>query len=105
MLWCVRCAAAAGVEFAGELSDFINRDLARIDPARAREMTVTLIEANELLGSFDARLREYAARKLAKQGVQLVRGVVKEVREGAIELQGAPGAIIPCGLCVWSTGK
>jgi NADH:ubiquinone reductase (non-electrogenic) len=47
-----------GVEFAGELCDFILRDLHKIDPDRARDMRVTLVEANELLGSFDSRLRE-----------------------------------------------
>jgi hypothetical protein len=32
---------------------------------------VTLVEAKELLGSFDGSLREYAARKLVKQGILL----------------------------------
>ena len=32
---------------------------------------VTLVEARELLGSFDASLREYAARKLIQGGVLL----------------------------------
>lgn len=91
-----------GVEFAGELADFVNRDLRKIDPSRARDMRVTIIEANELLGSFDSSLREYAARKLTKEGVQLVKGVVKEVRQMEIELQ--DHSVIPFGLCVWSTG-
>lgn len=46
-----------------------------------------MIEANELLGSFDSRLREYAARRLTREGVQLVKGVVKEVRQREVELQ------------------
>ncbi|KAL4421702.1 hypothetical protein ABPG77_010646 [Micractinium sp. CCAP 211/92] len=91
-----------GVEFTGELSDFIKRDLRKIDPGRARDMRITMIEANELLGSFDSRLREYAARRLTREGVQLVKGVVKEVRQKEVELQ--DGSIIPFGLCVWSTG-
>lgn len=37
--------------------------------------------------SFDASLREYTARKLTQQGVQLLKGVVKEVRRTEIELQ------------------
>lgn len=32
---------------------------------------VTMIEAKELLGSFDGSLREYAARKLTRQGIRL----------------------------------
>ncbi len=34
---------------------------------------VTLIEAQQVLGTFDAPLREYAANKLNKQGVHLVQ--------------------------------
>ena len=32
-----------GVEFAGELADFINRDLQKIDPDRARDMRVSWV--------------------------------------------------------------
>lgn len=63
---------------------------------------ITLVEENELLGSFDARLREYAAQKLVKEGVRLLKGVVKEVRHGELELH--TGQVLPFGLCVWSTG-
>ncbi len=34
---------------------------------------VTLIEAQQVLGTFDAPLREYAANKLNKQGVHLMK--------------------------------
>lgn len=34
---------------------------------------VTLIEAQQLLGTFDAPLREYAANKLNRQGVHLLK--------------------------------
>ncbi|GAB4820804.1 hypothetical protein N2152v2_007850 [Parachlorella kessleri] len=97
-----------GVEFAGELADFINRDLQKIDPDRARDMRVTVIEANELLGSFDARLREYAARKLVRAGVHLMRGIVKEVREKELELKVSSGAdawFLPsCAACFPTAG-
>ena len=129
-----------GVEFAGELTDFILQDLSKVDPGRAKDARracaigfgigdwpsvrrslqqhsaeppllycrtrivsaepgvtgcctkaapaplrsaaaltmqaqrrVTLIEANEVLGSFDARMREYAATRLHKQGVHLIQ--------------------------------
>ena len=91
-----------GVEFAGDLADFIRRDLSKIDPDRAHYMRITLIEASQLLGSFDVRLREYAAGRLAREGVHLVKAVVKEVRPTELELQS--GEVIPFGLCVWSTG-
>ncbi|CAK0752207.1 hypothetical protein CVIRNUC_002128 [Coccomyxa viridis] len=91
-----------GVEFAGELSNFISSDLMRMDSTRARDIRVTIVEGMQLLGSFDARLREYAATKLHKQGVSLVKSMVKEVREGSLVLQN--GDILPYGICVWSTG-
>ena len=49
------------------------QDLVRIDAERARDIRITLVEGLQLLGSFDVRLREYAARKLHKQGVHLVK--------------------------------
>ena len=91
-----------GVEFAGDLAGLINKDLRSLDSSRAADMRVTLIEANQLLGSFDGRLREFAARNLVSAGVHLVKGVVKECRRTEIELTN--GQIIPFGLCVWSTG-
>ena len=45
----------------------------RIDSERAREIQITVVEGFQLLGSFDVRLREYAAQKLHKQGVHLVK--------------------------------
>lgn len=62
-----------------------------------------MIEANELLGSFDSRLREYAARRLTREGVQLVKGVVKEVREKEVELQARRAAAAP-RMRAWAMG-
>ena len=54
-------------------------------------MRITLIEARELLGTFDVHLREYAAGKLMRQGVDLRRGVVKRVEAKQIVLQARGG--------------
>ncbi|KAK6138467.1 hypothetical protein DH2020_027787 [Rehmannia glutinosa] len=70
-----------GVEFSGELSDFI---------------------ANEILSSFDDRLRKYAIKQLTKSGVRLVRGIVKDVQSDKIIL--SDDTDIPYGVLVWSTG-
>ncbi|KAL6749899.1 pyridine nucleotide-disulfide oxidoreductase-domain-containing protein [Haematococcus lacustris] len=91
-----------GVEVAGELTDFVNEDLRRLYPDRARAMRITLVEAREVLGSFDPSLREYAARKLVQRGVQLRKGVVKTVTAQEITL--TDGSVLPFGLCIWSTG-
>lgn len=63
---------------------------------------VTLVEAAEVLGSFDARIREYAARKLHKQGVILIQGAVKSI--GPTQMTLSNGQTLDYGLCVWSTG-
>ncbi|RDX69340.1 Internal alternative NAD(P)H-ubiquinone oxidoreductase A1, mitochondrial [Mucuna pruriens] len=91
-----------GVEFSGELSDFITRDVRQRYAHVKDYIRVTLIEANEILSSFDDRLRHYATKQLTKSGVRLVRGVVKDVKAQKIVLN--DGSEVPYGLLVWSTG-
>lgn len=91
-----------GVEFSGELSDFIIRDVHERYSHVKDYIHVTLIEANEILSSFDVSLRQYAIKHLTKSGVRLVRGVVKDVQPQKIILN--DGTDVPYGLLVWSTG-
>lgn len=49
------------------------QDLMRIDAERSRDIRISLVEGAQLLGSFDVRLREYAARKLHDQGIHLIK--------------------------------
>ncbi|KAI3865381.1 hypothetical protein MKX03_016421 [Papaver bracteatum] len=91
-----------GVEFSGELSDFIIKDVHEQYSHVKDDIHVTLIEANEILSSFDVGLREYATNQLTKCGVRLMRGIVKEVHEKKIVLN--DGTDVPYGLLVWSTG-
>ncbi|CAK9179189.1 unnamed protein product [Ilex paraguariensis] len=91
-----------GVEFSGELSDFITRDVHQRYAHVKDYIRVTLIEANEILSSFDDRLRQYATKQLTKSGVRLVRGIVKDVQPRKIIL--TDGTDVPYGLLVWSTG-
>ncbi|XP_040375743.1 internal alternative NAD(P)H-ubiquinone oxidoreductase A1, mitochondrial-like isoform X2 [Oryza brachyantha] len=91
-----------GVEFSGELSDFIIRDVKQRYSHVKDYIHVTLIEANEILSSFDVRLRQYATNQLIKSGVRLVRGIVKDVQSNKLILDN--GEEVPYGLLVWSTG-
>lgn len=91
-----------GVEFSGELSDFIVKDVHEKYSHVKNYIRVTLIEANEILSSFDVRLRQYAIKQLTKSGVHLVRGIVKGVEPEKINLN--DGTEVPYGLLVWSTG-
>ncbi|KAE8815224.1 internal alternative NAD(P)H-ubiquinone oxidoreductase A1, mitochondrial-like [Hordeum vulgare] len=91
-----------GVEFSGELSDFIIRDVKERYSHVKDYVHVTLIEANEILSSFDVRLRQYAINQLVKSGVRLVQGIVKDVQPDKLILDN--GEEVPYGLLVWSTG-
>ncbi|KAM0002375.1 putative NADH:ubiquinone reductase (non-electrogenic) [Helianthus debilis subsp. tardiflorus] len=91
-----------GVEFSGELSDFIMKDVRQRYSHVKDYIHVTLIEANDILSSFDDRLRVYATNQLTKSGVRLVRGTVKDVQPKKIVL--SDGTDVPYGLLVWSTG-
>lgn len=91
-----------GVEFSGELSDFIQRDVQRKFSHVKDIIAVTLIEASEILSSFDVRLRQYATNHLTKSGVKLKRGMVKEVFPNKLIL--TDGSEVLYGLLVWSTG-
>ncbi|CAL5388510.1 unnamed protein product [Camellia sinensis] len=91
-----------GVEFSGELSDFIIKDVHQRYAHVKNYIHVTLIEANEILSSFDDRLRKYATKQLVKSGVRLVHGIVKDVQSEKIILN--DGTDVPYGLLVWSTG-
>lgn len=91
-----------GVEFSGELSDFITKDVQERYTHVKDYIKVTLIEANEILSSFDVGLRQYATNHLTRAGVQLMRGIVKEVHPKEITLN--DGTVVPYGLLVWSTG-
>ncbi|KAL1202026.1 Internal alternative NAD(P)H-ubiquinone oxidoreductase A1 [Cardamine amara subsp. amara] len=91
-----------GVEFSGELSDFIMKDVRQRYAHVKDDIRVTLIEARDILSSFDDRLRHYAIKQLNKSGVKLVRGIVKEVMPQKLILD--DGTEVPYGLLVWSTG-
>ncbi|KAH8499029.1 hypothetical protein H0E87_017802 [Populus deltoides] len=91
-----------GVEFSGELSDFILKDVRQTYAHVKDYIHVTLIEANEILSSFDDSLRRYATKQLTKSGVHLVRGIVKDVKPQKLIL--TDGTEVPYGLLVWSTG-
>lgn len=94
-----------GVEFAAELSDFLEEDLQRIYPDLIPYVRITLVEAgSEILTAFDRRLREYTRARFARNRIQVrTKSLVKEVRRGEILLDN--GETISFGLLVWSTGN
>lgn len=91
-----------GVEFASDLADFLHQDVPKISPALMPFLKVTLVEASEVLGTFDESLRNYGARRLKEMGVVLKKAVVAEVTEDSVIL--TDGETLTTGLVVWSTG-
>ncbi|XP_056008632.1 uncharacterized protein LOC125653144 [Ostrea edulis] len=92
-----------GVEFGAELYDWIEQDVARVYHQRKDQVHVTLVESNQILSSFDERLRHFAEKKIKERDrFKLVKSSVTRVTSDCVKLSN--GEDLPCGLVVWSTG-
>jgi NADH dehydrogenase FAD-containing subunit len=102
----------AGVELAGELTDFI-KDITkdRVGPYHKLkdDIRIVLVEGGPcVLPPFDQSLRDHAYQSLLKEGVDVrLNTFVKEVGDGWIKLQhkdGGPIETVDFGLSVWAAG-
>ncbi|KAL6535833.1 External alternative NAD(P)H-ubiquinone oxidoreductase B4, mitochondrial [Orobanche hederae] len=98
-----------GVEFAAELHDFVNEDLAKLYPKLKDLVKITLLEAGDhILNMFDKRITAFAEEKFGREGIDLkVGSMVTKVSEREISTkERATGQTvnIPYGMVVWSTG-
>jgi len=97
-----------GVEFCGELSDFISQDLKRRYPKIAEHFSVTLIEALPgLLTMFHKSVGGYVQDHLQSQGVKvMLNAMVKGMEPGAVTLKQKDGSVekMDFGVCVWVAG-
>jgi NADH:ubiquinone reductase (H+-translocating) len=98
-------AGPTGVEIAGALADLVQHVL----PGEYRDLAVGLTRiylvepGDAVLPAFSPRARDYAARVLERDGVQLRLGVsVKEVGPGHVLL--SDGSLIPTRCAVWAGG-
>lgn len=92
-----------GVEFGAEFYDFLKEDLRRLFPEERDLVKVSLIEAREILSSFDERLRSYTERLIQKRSsMEIIKSSVTEVTPTHVRLN--DGTVLPCGMVVWSTG-
>ncbi|XP_067686750.1 uncharacterized protein [Haliotis asinina] len=92
-----------GVEFGAELYDFVQQDVMHLYKQQQKMVKVTLVESNQILASFDEKLRNFATKKIRNRDrFDMVQSSVTEVKEDSVTL--ADGSMIPCGLVVWSTG-
>ncbi|KAH8066062.1 oxidoreductase [Aureococcus anophagefferens] len=101
-----------GVEFCGELLDFLESEALAFYPKLVGEASVTLLEATTtVLGAFDASLRDVAVDELEKsrnggeiKGVDIRLGAAVTEVNGTHVLLGGDDPL-PYGLCVWATGN
>ena len=105
-------AGPTGVEFCGELLDFLESEALAFYPKLVGEASVTLLEATTtVLGAFDASLRDVAVGELEKsrngggiKGVDIRLGAAVTEVNGTHVLLGGDDPL-PYGLCVWATGN
>ncbi|KAF2728972.1 hypothetical protein EJ04DRAFT_476435 [Polyplosphaeria fusca] len=102
-----------GVEFAAELFDMLNEDLAAQFPRILRnEISVHVIQSRtHILNTYEEALSEYAEKRFAHDQVDVqTNSRVKEVQSDKIlfSQKDETGQIvtkeIPMGFCLWSTG-
>lgn len=102
-----------GVEFAGELQDFVDQDLTKWYPGVAQDITVTLVEGlPNILNMFDKELIKYAQdtfeeEKIALRLKTMVKKVDGKLITAAIKKDDGSTEIeeIPYGVLVWATGN
>jgi NADH:ubiquinone reductase (non-electrogenic) len=94
-----------GVEFAAELHDFLQKDLADVYPDVAPDARIILLEAGpSLLGAFDRTLADYTMKRFTRSRID-VRIQARVINVAADRLQLHDGSEIPFGLLVWATGN
>jgi len=94
-----------GVEFAGELSDFVHEELHRAYPELSDRVLITLIEAGPtLLSTFDQKLSDYAHAQFGRLHVDvMINRRVQRVMKKSLVLD--DGSELLFGVLVWSTGN
>ncbi|MFO0969525.1 MAG: NAD(P)/FAD-dependent oxidoreductase [Gemmataceae bacterium] len=94
----------AGVETVGGLNDFVRSSLRFYPNLRPEMVRVVLVHSGAiLLPELDARLGEYARRKLTRRGVEVRTGArVKALSEDFAQL--SDGCRIPTQTLIWTAG-
>lgn len=98
-----------GVEFAGELRDFLNEDLQSLYPTLYPHSTITLVQSAErLLNTYSSSISSMVLKHFNSQHISTFTNCrVQEVKPDQLILldkQTNSKETIDYGLCVWSTG-
>ena len=111
-------AGPTGVEFTGELRDWIEVEGRKYYGRLLKYISITLVEAGgAVLAVFDEQLQKEAYKSLVSRDTKLIadgfieremtnvilKAGVKEVKDKMIDL--STGESIPYGFCVWAAGN
>jgi len=93
-----------GIEFGAEVYDFMRADIKKKFPDVAKYVKVTIVDANRILGMFDAGLQKKASKKIEKRaGFQLYENTgVTEVQADRVVL--SDDTVLRSNMVVWNTG-
>ena len=102
--FCIVGGGPTGIEFSAELHDFIWEDMKRLYPDLFQYVKITVYDvAKRILSGFDASLADYAAKKFAREKIDIVTGTgVSMVSADRLVLQS--GEQVKTGMIVWATG-
>lgn len=100
----------SGIEYAAELHDFLQDDIATWYPHLASKLKITLVEAlPKVLNSFHKELVDYTEREFAANKVEILTNTaVKEVSPAEILVRDGVTKqehVVPYGLLVWAAGN
>jgi NADH:ubiquinone reductase (non-electrogenic) len=98
-----------GVEFAAELHDFFQEDLAKYFPKLMPLASITLIQSSDhILNTYDKKISEYTEQQFRREAINVkINSRVHEVKPNEIVIRDTKTneeSRIPFGICVWSTG-
>ena len=102
-----------GVEFIGELTDFVTQDVVRLYPRLKSKVKIVIVNSSpSLLSTFDKNLQEIALQKLTTSGVTVILNArVIEVSDGSLKYKiksndpnNNDENEIRFGVCVWAAG-
>lgn len=97
------------MEFAAQLKDFLDEDIAKYFPHLKDYVKISIVELlDHILNMFNEKIYKYAEKKFLREGINLMTGYrVNAVEEkDLVVIQTKSGEVmhLPYGLCVWTTG-
>lgn len=103
--FCIVGGGPTGIEFAAELYDLVNDNLRKLYPDIIKHVSIDIYDvADQILGSFDRKLGEYAREKFNRSGINIhTRRSPVRVEKDTLIFDGDYEAK-PYGCLVWSTG-